>query len=76
MTLARANIAYIIHLVSPFMHAPEATHGPIVKHIFIYYIGTTNQGLLSTRPRNSFCKANAINLVVIYLKVRLVKFSQ
>lgn len=36
LTMTRPNIAYAIHVVSQYMHAPRTTHLHAIKHIFRY----------------------------------------
>jgi len=45
LTMTRPDIAYVIHVVSQFMHAPRTSHLNAVKRIFKYLQGTTDHGL-------------------------------
>lgn len=46
LTMTRPDIAYAVHLVSQFMHAPRTTHLHAVKRIFRYLQGTADHGLM------------------------------
>ena len=45
LTVIRPDIAYVVHLVSPFMAAPRITHRAAVLRILRYIKGTLFQGL-------------------------------
>jgi len=57
--MIRPDIAYAVHVVSQFMHAPRTTHLHAVKRIFRYLQGTLEHGLWF---RPMFCPT----LVVAY----------
>ena len=52
LTMTRLDIAYAVHLVSQFMHAPRTSHFLVVKHIFRYLQGTSDLGLWIRPTRN------------------------
>ena len=43
--MTRPNIAYVVHVVSQFMHAPCTSHLNAVKRIFSYLWGSSDHGL-------------------------------
>ena len=45
LTMTRPDIAYVVHVVSQFMHAPCTSHLHAVKCIFKYLQGTSDHGL-------------------------------
>ncbi|XP_019228021.1 PREDICTED: uncharacterized protein LOC109209247 [Nicotiana attenuata] len=45
LTMTRPDIAYVVNVVSQFMHAPRTTHMHCVKRIFRYLQGTLTYGL-------------------------------
>jgi hypothetical protein len=45
LTLTRPDIAYVVHQVCLFMHAPRTTHYQLIKRILRYLHGTTHYGL-------------------------------
>ena len=45
LSMIRPNIAYVVHVISQFMHAPCTTHLHAVKRIFMYLQGTLDYGL-------------------------------
>ena len=45
VTMTRPDIAYVVHVVSQYMHAPRTTYLHAVKHIFRYLQGTLSFGL-------------------------------
>ena len=45
LTMTRPDIAYDVHMVSQFMHAPRTSHLHAVKRIFRYLQGTPDLGL-------------------------------
>jgi ATP-binding cassette subfamily B (MDR/TAP) protein 1 len=45
MVATRPDIAYAVGLVSRFMHNPGRPHWNVVKHIFIYLMGTQDYGI-------------------------------
>lgn len=48
LTLARSNIAYIVHVLSQFMHKPTSTHLQAGKRTLRYLSGSTDQEILLT----------------------------
>ena len=50
--MMRHDIAYAVHVVFQFMHAPRTTHLYAVKRIFLYLKGTLTHGLF-LRPSTS-----------------------
>ncbi|XP_015165149.1 uncharacterized mitochondrial protein AtMg00810-like [Solanum tuberosum] len=62
LTLIRPDIAYVVNVVSQFIHAHRTTHLHCVKRIFRYLHGTTHYEL--------FLRASSsISLVVVYSDV-------
>ena len=59
MTITRPDIAYAVHVIFQFMHAPRTTHLHTVKHIFCYFQGISKHGLW-------FCPTTSPTLVVAY----------
>jgi len=46
LSLSRPDIAYVVSVVSQFMHAPTSKHLNVACHILIYLKGTPGKGLL------------------------------
>lgn len=59
LTMTRPDIAYAVHVVSQFMHAPRSTHLHAVKRIFRYLQGTADHGLY-------FRSASRVDLLVAF----------
>jgi len=58
--MTQPDIAYALHVVSQFMHAPRSTHLRAVKRIFCYLQGTLKHGLW-------VCPSSSPSLVITYL---------
>lgn len=59
LTMTRPDIAYSVHVVSQYMHAPCTTHLFAIKRIFRYLRGTLDHSL-HLQPTSSF------SVVVVY----------
>nr|XP_016486528.1 PREDICTED: uncharacterized mitochondrial protein AtMg00810-like [Nicotiana tabacum] len=62
LTLTRPDIAYVVNVVSQFMHAHCTTHLQCMKHIFRYLQGTISHGLF-------LCASSSNSLVIVYSDV-------
>nr|XP_016468706.1 PREDICTED: uncharacterized mitochondrial protein AtMg00810-like [Nicotiana tabacum] len=60
LTMTRPNIAYVVNVVSQFMHVPRTTHMHCVKRIFRYLQGTLTYGL-------TLCALSPTSMVIAYL---------
>jgi len=45
LTITKPDIAYVVHVVFQFMHAPCTSHLNVVKRIYKYLQGTADHGL-------------------------------
>ena len=59
LTMTKPDIAYVVNLISQFMHAPLITHLLVMQRIFCYLQGAIDHGLVLKKTDN-------LNIVVAY----------
>ncbi|XP_019104888.1 uncharacterized mitochondrial protein AtMg00810-like [Beta vulgaris subsp. vulgaris] len=57
LTITRPNIAYIVHVLSQFMHQPTSVHFQTGIRVITYLVGSKQQGTLLTSKTNATLSA-------------------